>query len=318
MISNYAGLFIVLLLVVFFIALFLRARRISQPLLKWGSLILSSLAALIFTLVFVFAGLGVYKFRTVRDIPIPEIQIAYTPEQIARGQHLADSFCTSCHSPNSELPLTGGVDLGQDLAIPLGSFISANLTPAGPLANWSDGEIFRALRNGVDKDGRWLVIMSSVRARNMSDDDILALISYLRSQPSHANEISEPHDRPNLLGLVMSGAGMIPEGPPPILGSIQAPSKAATVEYGEYILSYQDCRDCHGEDLNGGMEGQLAPIGPTLAGVKHWTTDEFINAMRTGSTPGGDPIDPPMPWLTIGRMDDEELTAMHVYLQSLP
>jgi mono/diheme cytochrome c family protein len=318
MILNYVSLIIVLLLAGLFVALALRSRRIRQPLLKWGSLILSSLAALIFTLVFVFVGLGLYKIRTVRDIPIPEIQVAYTQEQIARGQHLADTFCTSCHSIDGKLPLTGGLDLGKDIAIPLGSFISANLTPAGPLANWSDGEIFRALRNGVDKDGRWLVIMSSVRARNMSDDDILALIAYLRSQPSHANEISEPHDRPNLLGLVMSGAGMIPEGPPPILGTIQAPAKAATVEYGAYILSYQDCRDCHGEDLNGGVEGQLAPIGPTLAGVKHWTTDEFINAMRTGSTPGGDPIDPPMPWQNIGRMDDEELTAMHMYLQSMP
>jgi hypothetical protein len=29
-------------------------------------------------------------------------------------------------------------------------------------------------------------------------------------------------------------------------------------------------------------------------------------------------MDPPMPWQAIGRMDDEELTAMHMYLQSLP
>ena len=253
-----------------------------------------------------------------RDIPIPDIQVIGTSEQIARGQHLADSFCTSCHSLTAELPLTGGVNLGKDFAIPLGSFIGGNLTPAGPLASWSDGEIFRALRNGVDRDGHRLVIMSGVRARNMSDEDTLALIAYLRSQPSVPNDISYPLDRPNLLALVMSGAGQIPEGPPPILGSIQAPPKAATVEYGEYIFSYQDCRDCHGEDLHGGVEGQLAPIGPTLVGAKFWTTNDFVTAMRTGLTPGGKLMNSLMPWQSIGRLDDEELIAMHMYLQSMP
>jgi mono/diheme cytochrome c family protein len=314
---NVVSIIVILLLAVLFLMLTTRAWRVRQHLFRWGGLLASCLLALILTLVAVFSGLGLYKFSAVRDIPIPDIQVIGTSEQIARGQHLADSFCTSCHSLTAELPLTGGVDLGKDIAIPLGSFISANLTPAGPLASWSDGEIFRALRNGVGQDGRWLAIMSGVRVRNMSDADTLALIAYLRSQPSLPSDIPEALDQPNLLGLVMAGAGLIPEGPPPILGSIQSPQKAATVEYGEYIFSYQDCRDCHGEDLQGGVEGQLAPIGPTLVAVKYWTTDEFITAMRTGIAPGGNPIDPPMPWQTIGRMDDEELTAMHIYLQSM-
>jgi mono/diheme cytochrome c family protein len=315
---NLVSIFIAILLAALFLVLGIRAWRARQPLLRWGGLIFSSLLALVLTMVVVFAGFGLYKFRVVRDIPVPDIQVIGASEQIARGQHLADSFCTSCHSLTAELPLTGGVDLGKDFAIPLGSFIGANLTPAGPLASWSDGEIFRALRNGVDRDGHWLVVMSSVRARNMSDEDILAVIAYLRSQPSVPNDISYPLDRPNLLALVMSGAGQIPEGPPPILGSIQAPSKAATVAYGEYIFSYQDCRDCHGEDLHGGVEGQLAPIGPTLVGAKFWTTDEFVTAMRTGLTPGSKLMNSLMPWQSIGRMDDEELTAMHMYLQSIP
>jgi hypothetical protein len=46
--------------------------------------------------------------------------------------------------------------MGEDFPIPVGSFISSNLTPAGPLKHWSDGEIFRAIRNGIDADGHWL------------------------------------------------------------------------------------------------------------------------------------------------------------------
>jgi mono/diheme cytochrome c family protein len=116
----------------------------------------------------------------------------------------------------------------------------------------------------------------------------------------------------------MSGSGLIPEGPPPILESISAPPKVASVEYGEYIFSYQDCRDCHGEDLRGGVECQLAPVGPNLMAAISWTSDQFISAMRTGTTPSGKLMEAPLPWQAIGRMDDEELSAMHLYLQSLP
>jgi mono/diheme cytochrome c family protein len=318
MVFNYLGLILLLSLTILFAILAVRSFKSRRPILRWGGLVLSSLMTLVFSLTSLFIIIGLYKYWSVNDIPVPDIQVTGTPEQIARGEHLANSFCTSCHSLNGELPLTGGLDLANDLAVPLGSFVSVNLTPAGPLAGWTDGEVFRALRNGLNRDGRRLVIMSSVRARNMSDEDILALIAFLRNQPAIPNDTPYPPDRPNLLALIMSGAGLIPEGPPPILGSIIAPHKAATAEYGEYIIGYQDCRDCHGEDLKGGLEGQLGPIGPNLSAVRGWTSDQFIAAMRTGLTPSGDPMDPPMPWQSIGRMDDEELTAMHLYIQSLP
>lgn len=318
MVFNYLGLLLLLSLTVLMAVLAVRSFKSRHSIVRWGGLVLSSLMTLVFSLISLFVIIGLYKYWSVIDIPLPDIQVAGTPEQIARGEHLANSFCTTCHSLDGELPLTGGLDLADDLAVPLGSFVSVNLTPAGPLAGWSDGEIFRALRNGVNREGRRLAIMSSVRARNMSDEDIIALIAFLRNQAGIPNETPYPPDRPNLLALIMSGAGLIPEGPPPILGSISAPPKAATIEYGEYIIGYQDCRDCHGEDLKGGLEGQLGPIGQNLSAVKSWTSDQYIAAMRTGITPNGDPLDPPMPWQSIGRMDDEELTAMHLYIQSLP
>jgi len=75
------------------------------------------------------------------------------------------------------------------------------------LKDWSDGEIFTALRNGVNPDRRALVFMSSVRARNMSDEDLQAVIAYLRSQPAVANQTQDPPDQPNLLAAFLSGAG---------------------------------------------------------------------------------------------------------------
>ncbi|MEI9984099.1 MAG: hypothetical protein WDN69_13350 [Aliidongia sp.] len=124
--------------------------------------------------------------------------------------------------------------------------------------------------------GGWLTIMSYINAGRLSDEDIQSVIAYLRSQPAAGRETAEPPDRFNLLGVIMLGAGMLPAGKPITLGTITAPPKGPTVRYGEYILSYRDCRSCHGADLTGGLEGQLAPIGPDLALVKEWTPAEFI------------------------------------------
>ena len=147
---------------------------------------------------------------------------------------------------------------------------------------------------------------------------MVALIAYLRSQPAVENPTPNPPDQPNLLAAALFGAGMILEGKPPTSGPINAPAKAPTVEYGEYILSYQDCRDCHGEDLTGGLPGQLAPLGPNLMVVKDWTQEQFFTTLREGINPSGHRLSNQMPWKNVGRMDDEELTAAYTYLQNLP
>ena len=110
---------------------------------------------------------------------------------------------------------------------------------------------------------------------------------------------------------------MIPAGLPPATSVINAPPRGPTVEYGEYLFSYQDCRNCHGEDLNGGVQGQLMPIGPPLKHIRSWTLEQYITAMRTGMTPYGHQMQDPMPWHTIGQLDDDELASMYAYLASL-
>src|SRR5512139_2358232 len=154
-----------------------RAWRAKNKLVKLAGGISSSLLTVGLALVTVVLLVGLVKAYAPRSAPVPTVQIAAAPEQIARGQHLANSFCASCHSTTNELPLTGGLDLGKDFPMPLGSFVSANLTPAGPLQDWSDGEIFRAIRNGIDRDGRVLFAMSGARGRHLSDEDVEAVIA---------------------------------------------------------------------------------------------------------------------------------------------
>jgi hypothetical protein len=97
-----------------------------------------------------------------------------------------------------------------------------------------------------------------------------------------------------------------------------APPKAETIAFGEYLLSYQDCRECHGQQLTGGVQGQLAPIGPGLGVVSDWTREQFIATLRTGKDPSGHELGEKMPWRPLGKMDDVELGAMYEYLTHLP
>jgi mono/diheme cytochrome c family protein len=318
MLAIIIGWLVIVALAVLLILLARRLWRVKNRLVKWAGVLLSGLLALVFALTGALVLVGMVKSYTPHKIATPEISVALTPENIQRGEHLANSFCTSCHATNGELPLTGGIDVGKDFPIPLGTYVAPNLTPAGSLAEWSDGEIFNALRQGIDPQGRHLVVMSTARMRYMSDEDTQAVIAYLRSQPAVVHETQDPSDQPNLLAALLSGAGMIPEPLPPMQGAITAPPKEPSAAYGEYILSFQDCRVCHGEDLKGGKEGQLAPIGWNLDPVKQWTAEQFIATMRTGVNPQGYHLGENMPWQQIGRMDDEELTAMHAYLSSLP
>ncbi len=288
----------------------------KRRVVKWAGAGLAGFGAAAFGLVGLVALLGIDRLHA-RRAPVPDIKVAGTPEQIQRGHGIAAAYCDACHSSTGTL--TGGRNLGEHLPLPLGRFISANLTPAGQLSRWSDGQIFRAIRNGIDADGRWLIIMSLTNAGRLSDADIQALIAYIRSVPAAGAPTPDPPDRLSPLGLGMVGAGLIPDIKPVINGAIIAPPKAGTVAYGEYILSYHDCRQCHGANLMGGVAGQFGPIGPGLTLVKDWSRVEFIATLRTGIDPLGHHLDRNrMPWPAIGKMDDDELGAIYAYLTHLP
>jgi mono/diheme cytochrome c family protein len=318
MVGNLLGELVLIGLTLFFAWLAWRAFRSKRPLVKWGGGLLAVIPTLLFGLISVVAGIGLVKIYVPLSRPVPAIKVAGTPDRIARGEHLAQAVCAACHSANGELPLTGGADLSKDTPVPVGSLYPYNLTPGGPLASWSDGEIFRALRDGVNQNGRPLA-MPVARLRNLSDDDLQSVIAYLRSQPAVQNAV--PESSPSLILALFMGAGLtgaVPSDLSPIQKPIVAPAKAVTPEYGEYIINFNDCRDCHRADLKGNPTQGLYPVTPNIpAFAQAWTREEFIKTMRTGTDPSGHAIKPPMPWKFLGRLDDVELSAVYQYLRSL-
>ena len=306
----------ILALTIGLVLLVLRARRFQGPLARWGTYVGGGLLTIIFVIVTTAGANGMRKMYTPRGRELRDLKVEITPERVARGEHIANTMCVGCHSMNAQLPLSGGKNLSDEPGVPpLGILQPINLTPAGPLKDWTDGEIFRAVRDGADKNRRRLPVMSSQRARYMSDEDLKSVIAYLRSQPPVQNATSLP--KPSYLAVIFDGVGMVPFLAELAPDTIVGPTPGPSLEYGQYLVRYMGCDECHGANLTGGKPG-LLPVGPNLRSVKGWTAEGFITTLRTGKTPFGRQLDSlQMPWKVYGRLTDDELTAVHKYLASL-
>ncbi|MBR0816614.1 cytochrome c [Bradyrhizobium liaoningense] len=311
---NWIGLALLIVSFLLLLGLLCIVGKIRSGVLRWGAAGALGLLLMLTSLLSgaVIAGL-IKQHGRGRNLPTPAVAI--DAGQASRGEAISNSFCADCHSRTGTL--TGGKDFAAEIPVPIGSFIPSNLTPAGALSRWSDGEIFRAIRNSVDAKGRWLMIMSYTSANMLSDSDIEAVIAYLRSLPRDGAPSPEPPDRFNLLGLAMLGAGLLPGGKPILTGVIMSPPPGTTAQYGEYLVSYLDCRGCHGRDLTGGVPGQMTPLGPDLTVMKSWSLHDFIATMRTGSDPSGNKLSRQMPWRSIGHLSDDGLIAMYSYVTNV-
>lgn len=52
-------------------------------------------------------------------------------------------------------------------------------------------------------------------------------------------------------------------------------------------------------------------------GLGGWKEADFLKSIRTGRTPGGRPLLPPMPWESIGQMTDRDLKDVFAYLKKI-
>jgi len=313
---DYLGVGVLVLLAALFGWLVTRAWGAQQAWLKWLGAGVAGTLTLISGAILVIALIGFYRLNAKQPNAAADIRVAGTPEQVARGAQLAQ-ICAGCHG-GGQLPLTGQNALSEG-APPIGTLYVPNLTMAGEMKDWTDGEIIRAIREGVHQDGRSLLIMPSAVFRNMSDADAHALVAYLRS--TTAGEASPP-TRLNLLGALFIGAGLFPlSAQPPLESAVAAPPAGVTKEYGAYLVSIAACTECHGPDLAGQPEVPNGPPGgPNLTTlVPQWTEAQFLAFFNTGQTPAGATMSESMPWKEVrGFASDDDLRAMYLYLSALP
>jgi mono/diheme cytochrome c family protein len=139
--------------------------------------------------------------RSVFNIPLPE---AWGPplaavadisrdDPLAYGTYLGNALghCMECHTPMSEGAFdfsrtgAGGTVFQKPLGLEIAA-VAANITPHPEqgIGKWTDDEIKRAITQGISRDGRQLLpVMAFPYYKNISDEDLDALIHYLRSIP---------------------------------------------------------------------------------------------------------------------------------------
>ena len=277
--------------------------------------------------------------------------IARTPERIARGRYLVEHVtdCLTCHSevngdrygsPVSEGTAgKGGFPFTKDFEVP-GVVCAQNITPDPEtgLGNWTDGEILRAFREGIDRQGNALFPMMPYQGyRTLSDEDAKAIVAYLRTLPPLKNKVPAKHiDFPVNL--------FIKAVPKPLDGPVTAPDDDKDhMGYGRYLVTISGCGECHtahdakgklvpGRDFAGGwvMKGpwgrvvtaNITPHPDTFMGKA--TKEEFIGRFKAFESLQGDnaPLaqkghNTIMPWLAFAGMTEKDLGAIYDYIKTV-
>ncbi|MBE2222123.1 MAG: c-type cytochrome [Anaerolineae bacterium] len=320
MIVNTLILLVVIGLVVLFGWLTYRAIRAKKLWVKIVGGLGAGLMTLLFAAIAITGGKGFAAAYFPGADPAPELTVAMTPEQIARGEYLVNLSCIGCHAavdgagnPTEQHPLTGGWNIAAAEGFGfMGNMVTENLTPGGKLGDYSDGELFRVMRHSINQEGDLIPFMDLMPYKALSDDDTEAIIAYLRSLPAAESDI-ETGSNLKFLGLAMKGAGMLPAESG--AASVQAPAEGVTAEYGAYVAIFADCSGCHGPDVTGVAPSPGDPGTPNPRPlISELTQAEFFTMMRSGIKPDGTAFPDTMPWQIAAGLHDDDLAALYVYL----
>ena len=273
---------------------------------------------------------GSRKVDRTYDVQIASVTVPADAASIARGKHYVEAIgvCQVCHGQDLAGPVVDDCKdepcIGFSNDPIFGKLKPNNLTSGlgGIGSVFTDTDYVRAIRHGIGRDNKSLLIMPSEQYNRISDEDLGALIAYLKTVGPVDNELGESNLGPLGRVIAVIAGGLLPasqidhsaaRAPSPVVG--------VSVGYGVYLAEI--CTVCHGDQLTGskvpGNERVDAP-NITLGGaLGDWTKSEFINTIRSGITPQGDLLDPRfMPWNRFTLMTGDELDAIWLYIQSLP
>jgi len=280
------------------------------------------------------------------NIKVENINIEANSARIARGNYLANhvTVCMDCHSTRDwkrfSGPLmqgalgAGGEIFDRKYGFP-GSYVSKNITPYN-LKNWSDGELYRAIASGIDKNGKIIFpVMPFTYYSHLDREDIFSIIAYLRTlEPVKSEFPSSKTDFP--MNIIMH---LIPQKADPW----KLPDTANSVEYGKYLTNAAGCVECHTpfekgrlvENMRfaGGREFPMI-FGPVIAsnitsdietGIGAWTREAFILRFKTLDPSMGyiapivqkNDYNSVMPWTMYAGMKTNDLGAIYDYLRTI-
>src|SRR4030095_923355 len=299
-------------------------------------------------IVVILAGAGFIYLQIAfpKVSPASDMKIESTPARLERGKYLANgpAGCIGCHSkwdvtkfgipPVPGTEGMGGMDIGT---LEGAGFVpSRNITQDKEtgIGTWTDGEIFRAVTSGVDKNGKPLApMMPYIGYAQMDEEDIRSIIAYIKTLKPINNKIP---DRKLIFPLNIF-VRMIPKDPKFTKG----PDSTNRIEVGKYYSGA--CFTCHTPFEKGKpqMEKYLAggrdfplPDGTIIrsanitpdneTGTGGWTKVQFLEKFKFNSK--HENMDPKkkayktiMPWYDFAtNFKEEELAAIYDYLRTVP
>lgn len=274
-----------------------------------------------------------------------------TPQRLARGAYIVDHLasCGACHTERKSGDVfdTEGADGGYQAG---GNVLSdasfalwvPNLTgdAATGLGQWTDDQIMRAIRDGVRPDGSFMFpVMPYPDYRFISDEDLRAIVAYLRSIPKVRQTRKPVDDDIPFLATIGIKLGMVQHPP---AKDVPPPPSNDPVKKGEYLAHLGHCPLCHALGSTGPrapdddqfMAGSAKPfdtpgigkvwatnLTPDLAtGIGRYSAEEIAQALRTGKRlHDGKPMAYPMSIFTphLSGMTEEDLTDLVAWLKSL-
>lgn len=274
----------------------------------------------------------------------PDVKASTDPAVIAQGESLVRSaaHCSQCHSdtqranPSANTPsvaLSGGFEFDFG---PLGKQYAANLTPdvETGIGGRTDAQLARTITTGVLADGQLSVLMR-YSAADLSREDVVAVVSYLRSLSPVKRPVS-----PSALTM-LGKAAFATMTFTPDLSPLPAHVPAAdepSLERGRYLAEHVAlCLSCHSQH----DPATFLPVGPRGAGGEaepspdpsssmefappnltahptgvtgRLTEEQFVERLRAGRAF----VDSKMPWENLSRMRESDLRSIYRYLRSLP
>ncbi len=265
--------------------------------------------------------LGERKMARKIAIAVPEVAVSHDPARIAQGRYLFNTRgCATCHGENGG----GGVviDSGAMLIVAPNVTAGANsATSAYQTRDW-----VRTLRHGVKPNATPVMIMPSEDYNRLTDDDVAAIIGYVRQLPpvdGRAAQVRLPLMVKVMyaFGGVRDAAEIIDHTLPPALPVVPA----VTLAHGAYVAN--SCIGCHGVNMSGGRIPGAPVEWPATANLtpgqgsvmaRYPTAEAFQLMLRSGKRPDGSVISPVMPFPALGQMTEVDVHALHAYLQTLP
>lgn len=270
----------------------------------------------------VFAGLQLAQQKMQRkvDVTVQPVAARTDAQALARGKYLyASRGCVDCHGANGAGRMFVD-DGGLRIAGP-------NITtgPGGVVAAYQPVDWVRAIRHGVNPQGRALMIMPSEDYNRFTNDDLGALVAYITTLAPVAGkgavvDLPVPVRALYGFGVIKDAAAKIDHSRPPQ----QPVAEGVTLAHGAYVANM--CIGCHGEKLAGGKIPGGPPDWPAASNLtpgagsvmpRYPDADSMIKMFRSGKRPDGSAIQV-MPFESLREMNDTDLRALHLYLKGLP